>query len=118
MTDSSANLPEQAANMDTIGRIAELIGGDPMARLDTDMKHVLDALAELGARPLEQSTPASARRQPKTADAIAGILALQTREPADDGVTAEDIAIETGDEASLPGRLYRPLGPASAGSIR
>lgn len=110
MTDSSANLPEPAANMDNIGRIAELIGGDPMSRLDTDMKHVLDALAELGARPLEQSTPASARRQPKAADAIAGILALQTREPADDGVTAEDIAIETGDETSLPGRLYQPLG--------
>ncbi|GLQ12269.1 hypothetical protein GCM10007913_42020 [Devosia yakushimensis] len=110
MTDSSANLPEPAANMDTIGRLAELIGGDPMSRLDTDMKHVLDALAELGARPLEQSTPSAARRQPKAADAIAGILALQTREPADDGVTAENIDIETGEDSALPGRLYRPLG--------
>lgn len=95
---------------DSIGRIAELIAGDPMARLDADMKHLLDALAGLGARPLEHSTPQSARRQPRPADAVAGILARQGREPLEDGVESEDIVVPGAAEEDLPARIYRPLG--------
>lgn len=98
-----------ATGSDSIGRIAELIAGDPMMRIDVDMKHLLDALAALGARPLEHSTPESARRQPKASDAVAGVLARQGREPLDDGVVTEDIAIP-GAEGELPARTYRPLG--------
>ena len=66
MTDSTS---QQRPQTDSIGRIAELISGDPMTRLDADMKHVLDGLAELGARPLELSiarggaAPARRRRR-------------------------------------------------------
>ena len=94
---------------DSIGRIAELIGGDPMSRIDADMKHVLDALAGLGARPLESATPGAARRQPKLTDAVTAILARQNRSQGEDGVEAEAVAIE-GAEGELAGRLYRPLG--------
>ena len=106
MTDSTTQSQQQP---DSIGRIAELIGGDPMARLDADMKHVLDTLSELGARPLEQSTPEVARRQPKAADAIAATLARQNREATDDGVAAEALTIE-GANGELAGRIYRPVG--------
>ena len=106
MTDSTS---QQRSQTDSIGRIAELISGDPMERIDADMKHVLDALGELGARPLETSMPVAVRRQPKAADVIAAILAKQGREVVEDGVTAEDLAID-GAEGELPGRIYRPMG--------
>lgn len=106
MTDSSTQPQRQS---DSIGRIAELIGGDPMARIDADMQHVLDTLRDLGARPLEQSTPGAARSQAKAADAIGSTLARQGREPTDDGVAAEALAIG-GAEGELAGRIYRPIG--------
>src|SRR5690606_5884807 len=49
--------PPPRAPADSIGRLAELIAGDPQARLDADMAHVLDRLAGLGARPQEVLTP-------------------------------------------------------------
>lgn len=107
MTDSSTQPPQQQS--DAIGHIAELISGDPMARVDADMKHVLDTLRQMGTRPLEQSTPSAARLQPKAADAIASTLARQGREPTDDGVAAEALAID-GAAGELAGRIYRPVG--------
>lgn len=52
MTDSIPTGDPQ----DSIGRLAELIGGDPTAALDADMKAVLDMLTQLGAQRLEQLT--------------------------------------------------------------
>ncbi|KRA47841.1 alpha/beta hydrolase [Devosia sp. Root635] len=109
MTDSHLQPANQNRADDSIGRIAELIGGDPMSRMDADMKHVLDGLAEMGARPLELLSPEMARRQPRSTEAISAILGRQGRERPEDGVEAEDITI-TGAEGDLPGRVYRPLG--------
>jgi acetyl esterase/lipase len=106
MTDSTV---QEQPQTDSIGRIAELIGGDPMARIDADMKHVLDALGDLGARPLEMSMPVAARRQAKPADVVAALLARQGREQADDGVTAEELSVG-GAEGERPARIYRPVG--------
>ncbi|MDB5536570.1 MAG: alpha/beta hydrolase [Devosia sp.] len=92
-----------------IGRLAELIHGNPMDRLDTDMKLVIEALAELGARPLEQSSPQAARRQPKLIDAIGAIMARQGRAPSEDGVSSQDITYK-GAEGELAARVYRPVG--------
>ena len=108
MTDSRATT-EQGPSSDSIGRLAELIAGDPMTRLDADMKHVLDRLAELGARPLELLTPEMARRQPRPAEAISAVLGRQGRERPEDGVEVEDIAV-AGAEGELLGRIYRPIG--------
>ncbi|MGV8853398.1 MAG: alpha/beta hydrolase [Devosia sp.] len=92
---------------DTIGRLAELIGGDPLAGIDSDMAAVLAMQAQLGARPLEQLTPIAARQQPRASDAIAALLAQQERPPA----TADDIATEdlmvSGGEGDIAARLYR-----------
>lgn len=106
MTDSQIQSP---AADDSITRIAQVVSGNPADRLDADMKHVLDELAGLGARPLEHGTPDSARRQPRPADAIRSILLRQHREPLDDGVETEDVAIPSG-EAELAARIYRPAG--------
>lgn len=109
MTDSSHDYPDAPAAGDSIGRLAELIGGDPMSRIDADMKHMLDRLTELGARSLEHLTPQMARRQPQASEAIAAILGQQGRERPDDGVESEDITA-TGADGELPARIYRPAG--------
>ena len=108
MTDSRAN-PAERQSHDSIGRLADLIAGDPMSRLDADMKHVLDRLADMGARPLELLSPDMARRQPRPAEAISAVLGQQGRERPDDGVEVEDVTI-AGAESDLPGRIYRPIG--------
>lgn len=109
MTDSHPEAATPTHSTDSIGRIAELIGGDPMSRIDADMKHVLDRLADMGARPLEAISPEAARRQPRAAEAISAILGRQGRERPEDGVEAEDISI-AGAEDELPARVYRPIG--------
>jgi acetyl esterase len=108
MTDSRAT-PVVGQSSDSIGRLAELIAGDPMTRLDADMKHVLDRLGDMGARPLELLTTEAARRQPRPTEAISAVLGRQGRERPDDGVEVEDIAV-AGAEGELPGRIYRPIG--------
>ena len=107
MTETSTDI--QPEPNDSIGALSQVVSGDPMAALDTDMKHVLDTMRDLGARPLEYSSPNGARRQPQPSDAVEAIYRRQRRGLADDGVEAEDIAIGTGDEA-LAARLYRPVG--------
>lgn len=97
------------SSSDTAGRPAETVSGDPMDRIDTDMRLVLTTLGRLGARPLEMTSPAAARRQPQLKDAVSAILARLDREPADDDVETEDIVVD-GAEDDLPARLYRPAG--------
>lgn len=109
MSDSHEGYLAAPADSDSIGRLAELFGGDPMSRIDADMKHVLDRLTGLGARSLEHLTPQMARRQPQPSEAIAAILGQQGRERPDDGVESEDITV-TGAEGELPARIYRPAG--------
>lgn len=109
MSDSRTTTPAHKHNDDSIGRIAELIGGNPHGRLDADMKHVLDGLADLGARPIELLTPELARRQPRAAEAISSILGRQGRERPEDGVAVEDITV-AGAESELAARVYRPMG--------
>ena len=106
MTDST---PPDGPLPDSIGRLAELIGGDPLAGLDADMAAVLAMLNQLGARPLDRLTPHVARRQPSLTDAVAALMAQAGTIPGEDGVATEDITI-TGAAGDLPARLYRPPG--------
>tara|TARA_R110002124_G_scaffold109676_12_gene262919 strand:- start:48092 stop:49147 length:1056 start_codon:yes stop_codon:yes gene_type:complete len=95
------------AQTHSIGRLAERIAGDPMAGMDADMKAVTEMLAQLGARPLEQLTPAAARQQAGLHDAVAALMARAGTVPEDDGVSSEDVMI-SGRDGEIPARLYRP----------
>ena len=106
MTNS---MPPPGDPADSIGRLAELIGGDPMAGLDTDMRAVIDMLGQMGARPLEQLTPAAAREQVKMPDAVAALLKRAGTRPEDDGVASEDLMVGGG-ASPIAARLYRPAG--------
>lgn len=92
---------------ESIGRLAELIGGDPLAGLDADMAAVLAMLGELGARPIENLIPEAARRQPTLANAVAALMARAGTSAGEDGVVSEDVTI-TGAAGDLPARIYRP----------
>jgi acetyl esterase/lipase len=108
MTDSTAtaSIPEPHQSL---GRLADLFAERRSGRIDADMKHVFDTLAALGARPLEQLSPRTARRQPGISEAIGAILGRQGQERPDDGVEAEDIDV-AGAAGELPARIYRPAG--------
>jgi acetyl esterase len=47
---------------------------DPAAKADPDMAKVLAALNELGPKPIETLTPAEARKQYSTADAVKKVI--------------------------------------------
>ena len=68
---SSVDVRKLAANQDSYARSA---GGSPMARLDADMKHVLDVLMAMEPKPIEHCSAAEARAQPTPARALARIL--------------------------------------------
>tara|TARA_R110002020_G_scaffold255477_1_gene469207 strand:- start:973 stop:2025 length:1053 start_codon:yes stop_codon:yes gene_type:complete len=104
MTDS---IPPDGPLPESIGRLAELIGGDPLAGLDADMAAVLAMLEQLGARPLETLSPEVARRQPTLADAVAALMARAGAGAGDDGVASEDVTI-AGSAGDLAARIYRP----------
>jgi acetyl esterase len=80
---------------------------------DADMQGVLDALAELGPKPIETLEPSEARRQPTPADAVVAVLKKQGKDttPATSvpGVTSTDQTLP-GPAGQLPVRIYTPAG--------
>lgn len=88
-----------------------IVGMDPTAHADADMKDVLDTLKALDGKPIEQCTPEEARLQPTPADAVMKLMAERgIRLPeAVQAVRAEDITF-SGAVGTLPARVYTPAG--------
>lgn len=83
------------------------------AKPDADMQAVLTALAKLGPKPIENLTPAQARKQPTPADAVTAVLLQQGRDTAPTalvpGITSVDRNIQ-GADGQIPARIYTPAG--------
>lgn len=81
---------------------------DPLAKADTDMKRVMDALAELNGKPIETLTAEEARKQPTPTDAVKSVLKKEGKsaEPRP-GVIATDISVD-GAAGPLKARVYKP----------
>jgi len=90
-----------------------MIGFDPTAHADADMKAVLDTLKSLDPKPIEECTVAEARQQPTPADAVKKLMTQAghaARLPLEvEAVQSEDIQIP-GAAGSNPARVYRPAG--------
>ncbi|WP_144109445.1 alpha/beta hydrolase [Paraburkholderia sp. BCC1886] len=90
-----------------------MVGMDPTGHADADMKAVLDALASLEPKPIEDCTVEEARAQPTPADAVKKLLAdpaFSARpSPELEAVQSEDILIQ-GAVGSLRARVYTPQG--------
>jgi acetyl esterase len=104
-SDSGSTLSTESG-----AQLSQTATGFAPSQLDADMRHVLDVLGELGARPLEYSTPSMARRQPRLADAVSFIVSRQNRTLPEDGTVTEDLTIPNGDAEPIAARIYRPLG--------
>lgn len=82
-----------------------------MPRPDSgDMQPVLDALAALGAQPVETLTPEAARRQPTPADAVKRVLEMQGRSTAPEPVGKVEDRMIPGPGGQIPVRIYTPAG--------
>ena len=78
--------------------------GNPMARVDADMKHVLDVLAAMEPKPIEQCSAAEARAQPTPAQALSRIL----RDGPDDHGVAMELRLIASPAGDIRARVYTP----------
>lgn len=91
--------------------IKGIVGMDPTAHADADMKEVLDALKSLNPKPIEDCTPEEARLQPTAADAAMKVMSehnIAVPSPVQ-AVKSEDITY-AGAVGALPARVYKPVG--------
>jgi acetyl esterase len=90
---------------------AKTHGGNPMAGADADMKHVLDVLASMEPKPIEQCSAAEARAQPTLTMALHRIL----RDGGDEQGVSMELRLLPGPAGDIRARVYTPhLAPADA----
>lgn len=82
----------------------------PKGNPDPQMKAVLDALAELGPKPIETLTPQEARKQPSAADAVKAVLKKQGKKTDPEPVGSVKDVTWPGPAGKLPARVYTPKG--------
>ena len=86
---------------------------DPLARADRDMARVIEELRLLDPEPVEDLTPAEARRQPTLADALRSLAMKLGVAAVADGVVTHDVTYPAA-SGRRPARLYRPLNAGGA----
>ena len=74
------------------------------------MRDVLDALKELGGKPIETLSPAEARGQPTPADAVAALLIAHGQVSEPEKVSAVDNRTINGPAGKIKIRIYTPEG--------
>jgi acetyl esterase len=82
-----------------------------LAKLDPDMRKVIDALTGLGAQPIDTLTVDQARSQPTVKDAVQKVLTDSGKSTDPEPVAkVEDRTIEVAGNNALPIRVYTPEG--------
>lgn len=108
--DAAAALPASAV---PVTQPPAMNGNGTKFHSDRDMGKVLEALAQLGGKPIENLTPAEARKQPNASDAVMAVLKEEKKDTTPTklvpGVTSVDSTIP-GPAGSLPIRTYTPQG--------
>lgn len=95
---------------DRLDAAVSTVTGSPMANLDVDMKHVLDALKKLDPKPIPGLSPQEARKQPTPADGVKELLKEQGKPTAPEpGVATKDATYEAAG-GTQPIRIYTPEG--------
>jgi acetyl esterase/lipase len=100
--------------MTLVDTIKGMVGMDPTAHADADMKVVLDVFERLEPRPIEECSVSEAREQPTLADAAAQLRDdprfSDYAAPELAAVSTEDIVIP-GAAGANPARVYTPHAP-------
>ena len=98
----------QPTVMDRLKSTAQSVIGSPMAGLDVDMRHVVDALGALDPKPLPKLEAAEARKQPSAADAAQQVLREQGKSSLPDpAVTAKNVLVD-GAKGKVVATVYTP----------
>ncbi len=102
----------QPTTMDKVMSTVQSATGSPLATLDTDMRHVIDALSSLGPKPLPKLTAAEARQQPSASDAAMQVLREQGKSSLPDpSVAAKNILVD-GTKGKIVATFYTPASAA------
>lgn len=101
---SSVDVRNLAQNEDSYARSH---GGNPLARADADMKHVLDVLMAMEPKPIEHCSAPEARAQPTLAQALGRIV----RDGAGDQGVDMELRLIPGSAGDLRARVYTPRLP-------
>ncbi|MCJ2084239.1 alpha/beta hydrolase [Methylobacterium sp. J-090] len=110
---TSAWAQAQPTMKDHFDGAVSTVTGSPMANLDVDMKHVLDAMKKLDPKPIPKLSAQEARKQPSAADGVKELLKEQGKPTAPEpGVTTKDMSYETSG-STQPVRIYTPDGATS-----
>lgn len=110
LSASAAWAQAQPTVKDRLDTAISTVTGSPMADLDIDMKHVLDAMKTLDPQPIPKLSPQEARKQPSAADGVKQYLKDQGKSTAPEpGVATKELAYETGG-GSQKVRVYTPEG--------
>ncbi|MCJ2100708.1 alpha/beta hydrolase [Methylobacterium sp. E-046] len=110
LTASSAWAQETPTMKDRLDGAVSTVTGSPMADIDLDMKHVLDAMKKLDPKPIPKLSPQEARKQPSAADGVKELLKEQGKSTAPEaGVSTKELAYETAG-GSQKVRIYTPDG--------
>ena len=108
--DAAAALPASAA---PVTQPPAMNGNGTRFHSDGDMGKVLEALGQLGGKPIETLTAVEARKQPNPTDAVMAVLKEKGKDTDPTklvpGVTSVDSSIP-GPAGSLPIRTYTPEG--------
>ena len=109
-TATCAIAQAQPTIKDRLDGAVSTVTGSPMADLDVDMKHVLDATKGLGGKPIETLPAAEARKQPTPTDGVKALLKEQGKSTdPEPGVTAKDMTYPT-EGGTQTVRIYTPDG--------
>ena len=107
LSTSSMTLAQSARNANAAPPPVSAPTSNQPPKASADMQKVLDALAQLGGKPIETLTPAQARMQPTPADAVKVVKnALGLPTAPDMSVTTTDVSY--GSNAKQFARVYRP----------
>lgn len=100
-------LASSALFIASIQSLATVDKAPPIATVE--MLKVLDTLAKLNGKPIEDLDPVEARKQPTPADAVKKILQDSGKTQPDDKITVRESSI-TGPIGQIPVSIYTPAG--------
>ena len=110
MAQSAAPDNSKPTVMDKVKSTVESATGNPMANLDPDMRHIIDALGSLDPKPLPKLTAAEARQQPGAADAAQKVLREAGKSTLPDPIVSAKNILVDGAKGKIVATVYMPEG--------
>ena len=98
--------------MDQVKTAVDKVTGDPLATLDTDMRHVVDALESMHPKDITKLTAAEARQQPSAADAAMQVLRAQGKSTLPDPAVEMKNILVDGAKGTIAATVFKPANAA------